>query len=80
MGVGKELERNNLRGVGFAALLPRSFLPRMTTPGVLNELDLPSRGAIITGLTSMANGADTAPDGLACSRMIMPNETSTEVK
>ena len=80
MGVGKEPVRNNLRGVGFAVLLTRSLLPKMTTPGVLNELDLPSRGAIITGLTSMANGADMAPDGLACSCVIMPNETSTEVK
>jgi len=80
MGVGKELERNNLRGVGFAVLLPKSFLPRMTMPGVLNELDLPSRGAMITGLTSTANGPNMAPDGLACSRMIMPSETSEEVK
>ena len=77
MGVGKEPVRNNLRGVGFAVVLPRSRLPKMITPGVLNELDFPSRGAIITGLTSMANGADTAPDGLD---MIIPREASTEVK
>jgi hypothetical protein len=90
MGVGRELEINNLRGVGFAVLLfvvflfvvllPVSFLPKMRTLGVLKELALPSRGAIITGLTSMADGADTTPDGLACSRATKPSEASKAVK
>jgi hypothetical protein len=80
MGVGKELERNNLRGVGFVVFLLVSFLPKMTTLGVLKELALPSRGAMITGLTSMADGADTTPDGLACSRTTIPSETSKAVK
>jgi hypothetical protein len=79
MGVGKELEINNLRGVGFVVFLPLSFLPRMTTLGVLYELALPSRGAMITGLTSIADGADTIPDGLTCSRTT-PSETSKAVK
>jgi hypothetical protein len=45
MGVGRELEINNLRGVGFVVvlfvillfvvLLPTSFLPNMRTLGVL---------------------------------------------
>jgi hypothetical protein len=80
MGVGKELDINNLRGVGFVVLLPISFLPNRTTLGVLKELALPSRGAMITGLTSMADDAVTIPDGLACSRITMPSETSEAVK
>jgi hypothetical protein len=80
MGVGKEPERNSLRGVGFVVLLPKSFLPKMTTLGVLKELDLPSRGAMITGLTSIADGADAPPDGLACSCMTKPSEESKAVK
>jgi len=80
IGVGKELATNNRRGVGLVELLARSFLPKMTTLGVLKELALPSRGAMITGLTSMADGADTGPDGLACSGKAMPSETSKEVK
>lgn len=67
MGVGKVLDTNNLRGVGFVVLLPISFLPNRTTLGVLKEVALPSRGAMITGLTSRADGADTIPDGVACS-------------
>ena len=80
MGVGKEPERNNLRGVGLVVLLPKSFLPKMTTLGVLKELNLPSRGAMITGLTSMADGADALPDGLAFSCMTRPREASKAVK
>jgi hypothetical protein len=80
IGVGKALERNNLRGVGFLVLLPVSFLPKMTTLGVVKELDLPSRGAMITGLTSIANGADAPAHGLACSCMTMPSEASKAVK
>lgn len=79
MGVGKELEINNLRGVGFV-VLPVSFLPKLTTIGVLKELALPSRGTMITGLTSMADDADTIPDGLTCSRMTIPSGTSKAVK
>ena len=80
IGVGKVLDMNNLRGVGLVVLLPISFLPNRTTLGVLKELALPSRGAMITGLTSMANDADTILDGLACSPRAMPSETSEAVK
>jgi len=80
MGVGKVLDTNNLRGVGFVVLLPISFLPNRTTLGVLKELALPSRGAMITGLTSRADGADTIPDGVACSCITRPSETSEAVK
>jgi hypothetical protein len=80
IGVGKEPEGNNLRGVGFVVLLPTPFLPKMRTLGVLKELDLPSGGAMITGLTSIADGADAPPDGLACSHITMPSEASKAVK
>ncbi len=80
MGVGKELDINNLRGVAFVVLLLISFLPNMTTLGVLKRLAFPSRGAMITGLTSMADEAVAIPDGLVCSRRTMPNVTSEAVK
>jgi hypothetical protein len=79
MGVGKELDINNLRGVGFVVLVI-SFLPNMTTLGVLKRLAFPSRGAMITGLTSMADEAVAIADGLVCSRRTMPSETSEAVK
>ena len=58
IGVGKELAINSRRGVGLVELLAISFLPKITTLGVLKELALPSRGAMITGLTSMTDGAE----------------------
>jgi|SRR5712671_5143538 len=80
IGVGKELAINSRRGVGLVELLAISFLLKMTTLGVLKELALPSRGAMITGLTSMTDEADTGTEGLACSFKVRPRETSRAVK